>query len=188
MTVSTLKHCLTPSLGPFWQKTIVAENVRCLLKSKDKSRWDSLIIHHYSPSLDLYHSSFTRHSACVRATKLKCRNAFACTWHFLKGFVTLYAIFLKAKTYLHINWILKIMVQFCYLRLFKHWICFLFSVATWWCGWTWIEKGNGWVNPFLVLIICQQNHQTLRLSAAWWIVCDGFFITQQDNLVNVSGH
>ena len=150
---------------------------------------------------DGIHSSFTiipHHSICithhshvillVSATKLKCRNAFACTWHFLKGFVTLYAIFLKAKTYLHINWILKIMVQFCYLRLFQHWICFLFSVATWWRGWTWIEKGNGWVNPFLVLIICQQNHQTLRLIAAWWIFCDGFFITQQDNLVNVSGH
>lgn len=66
VTGSTLKHCLTPFIGPFWQKTFVAENVWCLLKSKDKSRWDSLITHHYSLSLDLYHSSFTRHSACVR--------------------------------------------------------------------------------------------------------------------------
>lgn len=105
------------------------------------------------------------------------------------GHALLFAVFLRSwNVSLHQLNSEKIMVQFCYLRLFKHWICFLFSVATWWRGWTWIEKGNGWVNPFLVLIICQQNHQTLRLSAAWWIFCDGFFITQQDNLVNVSGH
>ena len=35
---------------------------------------------------------------------------------------------LKAKTCLHINGISKIMVQFC--TIFKHWNCFLCSVAT----------------------------------------------------------
>ena len=123
---------------------------------------------HHSPLFPItrFVSLIIYTSFCLCATKLKWCNAFACTWHFLKGFVTLYAIFLKAKTYLHINWILKIMVQFCYLRLFKHWICFLFSVATWWRGCTWTEKGNGWVNPFLVLIISHQNHQTLPASSS----------------------
>ena len=123
---------------------------------------------HHSPLFPItrFVSLIIYTSFCLCATKLKWCNAFACTWHFLKGFVTLYAIFLKAKICLRINWILKIMVQFCYLRLFKHWICFLFSVATWWRGCTWTEKGNGWVNPFLVLIISHQNHQTLPASSS----------------------
>ena len=42
---------------------------------------------------------------------------------------TICYIFKKLKLFFYINWIPKIMVQFCYLRLFWHWYCFPSSVA-----------------------------------------------------------
>ena len=103
---------------------------------------------------------------------------------FYRGNVTPYPISFKSLNVSSINWILNIMVQFCYLRLYlgiETVSCRL--LLRMWQWWIWIKTWESSAN-FFKRPACKK----FMVCASWWNFFEIFFITLQEHFVYGKRH